>query len=297
MTTNRKIKQKARKLSQTQGIPYMEALKSFKSSLSETKNRKYFTPADMISNKSSNEDMLKYLGNLIHNGASFLVAGNTSAGKTSLLNCLSSLHKPGSKIVSIEEDFEITQNVNESLWFSLKTDGKHKSMSTLINSAMQSSADVIILGEVTEHSAYHFLYAMLTGHNGASTIHATNSKAAIQKMSSLVAQSELITNDAALTLVSAAVDIIVNVQYFPVDKTRRIVSIDEVTTEPTENNGETTLTVNPLFKFIEGGLDENNKITGHWECVGEISKDRINSKRLNSEKDKTLKQLLELNKI
>lgn len=264
---------------------------------------KFWTPVDMVNNKSSNKEMMSYLGNLIYKGVSMVVVGGTHSGKTSLLNALSGFYKPKARIMTLEDNLEMKPNPAKFLAAPMETRVSSKerddgvTMRDLVHGAMQLRPDIIIVGEVTDHAAYDLVQALNTGHAGASTIHANTSQDAMPRISSLIAQSGLMTTMAALDAMASAFDIVVNVRHFPIDGSRRIVSIDEVGSNPVEIDGRLTLPVSPLFKFIEGGLDENNKITGHWERVGEMSKKRVESKYLNLGKELNWEELMELSKI
>lgn len=139
--------------------------------------------------------------------------------------------------------------------------------------------------------------ALNTGHMGMSTFHANSSQLSITRICSLVAQSGLTTIEGATDLVAAAFDFIVNVRHFPLDGSRRIVSIDEVGMEPVEINGRLTLPVRQLWRFVDEGLDSQGKVTGRWEQVSDMSPERKNAKMLDMEKDLSWAQLKELSSL
>ena len=63
------------------------------------------------------EEMAAYLWICLENRASVMVLGGTAAGKTTALNALACLIKPGSKIMTIEETAEL--NLSHENWVSL----------------------------------------------------------------------------------------------------------------------------------------------------------------------------------
>lgn len=265
----------------------------------------FWTPNDLVQRESSSEEMMAYIGNLIYKGASGVVIGGTHSGKTSLLNALTGFYKPKVRLVTLEDNIEMKPNPKKYLAAAMecrqpavdRPSDRGIDMRTLVHSSMQLRPDVIIVGEVTDDAAFDLCQALNTGHAGASTIHANSSAQAIPRIAGLIAQGGLATLEGSLELISSAFDFIVATKHFPVDGSRRIVSVDEIATQPTEENGRLVLKTKPLWKFIDQGLDENKKVKGYWEQVSDISEERKEAKLLDIEKDLTWEELKELSSI
>jgi flagellar protein FlaI len=72
---------------------------------------------DLIDLGTFSEEMAAYFWLCLENRASVMVLGGTAAGKTTALNALACLIKPGSKIITIEETAEL--NLSHENWVSL----------------------------------------------------------------------------------------------------------------------------------------------------------------------------------
>lgn len=265
----------------------------------------FWTPQDIIDRGSASEDVMQFIGNMIYKGGSAIVVGGTHSGKTSLLNAITGFYKPKVRILTLEDNLEMKPNPNKFVAAAMecreaspdRIHDKGVKMRDLVKSSLQLRPDTLIIGEITDGSMYDLLSALLTGHSGASTIHANDSNEAIPRMSALASQDGLVTRESAYDLIAGAIDIIIVVKHFPIDGSRRIVSVDEVETEPIEENGRRILRTKPIWKFIDDGLDDNGRVTGHWEQIGKLSQERIDKKMLNLEKDLTWEELKSLSSI
>src|SRR4030066_584228 len=76
-----------------------------------------FSIIDLINIGTISEEMAAYLWICLENRTSIMVLGGTAAGKTTVLNALGCLIKPGSKIMTIEETAEL--NLSHENWVSL----------------------------------------------------------------------------------------------------------------------------------------------------------------------------------
>ena len=101
------------------------------------------------------------------------------------------------------------------------------------------------------------LQAMNTGHDGSlSTGHANSTADMLSRLETMVLTGANMPLDAIRHQMASAVDVIIQLSRLR-DKSRRTVEISEVLNY---ENGE--IKMNPLFKFIELGEDENKKIIG-----------------------------------
>jgi len=146
---------------------------------------------DLVNLGTFSEEMAAYFWLCLENRTSLMVLGGTAAGKTTALNALTCLIKPGSKIITIEETAEL--NLPHENWVSLiarqsyglggSTVGE-VTLFDLVRTSMRHRPDVLIVGEVRGQEAYVLFQALATGHGGMCTMHAENLDSAIKRLTS-----------------------------------------------------------------------------------------------------------------
>jgi flagellar protein FlaI len=118
-----------------------------------------------------------------------MVLGGTGAGKTTALNALACLIRPGSKIVTIEETAEL--NLPHENWVSLISrqsyglGSNHTGEVTLfdlVKASMRHRPDYLIVGEIRGNEAYVLFQALATGHGGMCTMHAESVNTAVKRL-------------------------------------------------------------------------------------------------------------------
>ncbi len=133
-----------------------------------------FTPIDLMRFGTMNSAILAYFWLLVENKMSFMVIGETAAGKTTTMNALMMFIPPEAKVVSIEDTREI-QLYHEN-WIAGVTrmgiEGQEIDMYDLLRAALRQRPDYIIVGEVRGREAQTLFQAMSTGHASYSTLHA-----------------------------------------------------------------------------------------------------------------------------
>lgn len=252
----------------------------------------YISPESLIEMGAGNEELFTFLGNLIYKGCSVLVVGGTSTGKTTLLGALSGFIRPDHRVITLEDNLELKLSKNKLHAAAMeclpdRVDGsKGVNMQDLVKTTLRLRPEAIIVGEVRDGAAYDLCQALNTGHYGMSTVHANSEFAAIYRLRSLVSQSGLAEGEAILPLIAASFDVIVQLQRFASDGTRKIVSVSEVAPFPKRSEyGELQLETTPLWKFKNEGLGENYEVLGTWEQVNNISQIRYDLKHLGLEPD------------
>jgi flagellar protein FlaI len=148
-----------------------------------------YSIVDLINIGTFSEDMAAYFWMCLENRASIMVLGGTAAGKTTALNCLACLIKPGSKIITIEETAEL--NLPHDNWVSLIARQSYGlggsgvgevALFDLVKTSMRHRPDIMIVGEVRGNEAYVLFQALATGHGGMCTMHAENLDSAVKRL-------------------------------------------------------------------------------------------------------------------
>jgi flagellar protein FlaI len=144
---------------------------------------------DLINLGTLSEKMAAYFWLGLENRASIMVLGGTAAGKTTALNALACLIKPGSKIITIEETAEL--NLSHENWVSLiarrsyglgENQTGEVTLFDLVKTSMRHRPDVLVVGEIRGNESYVLFQAMATGHGGMSTMHAEDIDSAVKRL-------------------------------------------------------------------------------------------------------------------
>jgi flagellar protein FlaI len=146
---------------------------------------------DLINIGTFSEEMAAYFWVTLENRASIMVLGGTAAGKTTALNAMACLIKPGSKIITIEETAEL--NLSHENWVSLISRQSYGlggsnvgevALFDLVKTSMRHRPDMLIVGEIRGQEAYVLFQALATGHGGMATMHAENLDSAVKRLTS-----------------------------------------------------------------------------------------------------------------
>lgn len=185
-------------------------------------------------------------------GWNVLVAGATSAGKTTLLNALSGAIGATERIVTIEETAELRLRQPHVVRLEARPANAEGAgavgVRELVRAALRMRPDRLVVGEVRGAEALDMLQALNTGHDGSlCTIHANSAGDALSRLETLVllAASGL-PLPAVRAQITASVDVVVFVARRP-GGMRRIEAIAEVGGAPGDG-------VRPLFVHERGRL-------------------------------------------
>ncbi|MCK4223027.1 type II/IV secretion system ATPase subunit, partial [Candidatus Bathyarchaeota archaeon] len=144
---------------------------------------------DLINLGTFSEKLAAYFWLCLENNASIMILGGTASGKTTALNALACLIKPGSKLITIEETAEL--NLSHENWVSLLARrsyglGENRTgevtLFDLVKTSMRHRPDTLIVGEIRGNEAYTLFQAMATGHGGMSTMHAEDIDSAVKRL-------------------------------------------------------------------------------------------------------------------
>jgi pilus assembly protein CpaF len=180
-------------------------------------------------------------------GWNLLVAGGTSAGKTTLLNTLSAAIPGVERVVTIEETAELRLAQPHVVRLEARPPNAEGvgavSVRDLVRTALRMRPDRVVVGEVRGGEALDMLQALNTGHDGSlSTVHANSPVDVLPRLETLVLMAGLgLPLRAVRSQIGAAVDAIVHVARHA-GGGRRVEAIAEIVSD-----GD-VLDVRPLFE-------------------------------------------------
>ncbi len=128
--------------------------------------------------------------NLVTQRKNIVVAGATSSGKTTLLNCLMQEIPSFERVISVEETAELS--CSHPHWVRLLSRPSNSeqageiSLGDLVKATLRMRPDRIVVGEVRSIEAFDLMQALNTGHDGSlCTIHANGPLEVLSRLSSL----------------------------------------------------------------------------------------------------------------
>jgi pilus assembly protein CpaF len=148
-------------------------------------------------------------------GWNLLVAGATSAGKTTLLNALSAAIPCAERVVTIEETAELRLAQPHVVRLEARPANAEGAggvtVRELVRAALRMRPDRLVVGEVRGGEALDMLQALNTGHDGSmSTIHANGPVDALARLETLVLLADSgLPLVAVRTQVASSVDAVV----------------------------------------------------------------------------------------
>lgn len=126
----------------------------------------------------------------VANGANILVAGATSAGKTTALQALATAIPARERIVTIEETAELRLPCAHVVRLETRpanSEGAGRvTVRELVRASLRMRPDRIVVGEVRGAEAFDMLQALNTGHDGSlCTVHANSARDALVRVETL----------------------------------------------------------------------------------------------------------------
>jgi archaeal flagellar protein FlaI len=230
---------------------------------------------DLINIGTFSEEMAAYFWLCLEHRTSIMILGGTAAGKTTALNALACLIKPGSKIITIEETAEL--NLPHDNWVSLIARQSYGlggdntgevPLFDLVKTSMRHRPDILIVGEVRGQEAFVLFQALATGHGGMCTMHAENLDSAIKRLT----QKPMDISPAYVPLMN----IIMSIQRVHLVKNnerkayRRVMNVNEIADYQDYRN---TFSWNPSRDEQVQNLDKSVIVSGICERTGANRKD------------------------
>lgn len=174
-----------------------------------------FTLDDLVDAGSISTDLAALLRLLVSFHLNILVSGATQAGKTTMLNCLLGELPITSRLITIEEVFELAPRVADHVAMqtrqaSLEGDGE-VTLRMLVRESLRMRPTHIVIGEVRGAEALDLLLALNSGIPGMASIHANSPIDALRKMSALpLLAGANIVREFASEAVRANVDLVIH---------------------------------------------------------------------------------------
>lgn len=220
------------------------------------------TMEKLIEYKSITPEVAEFLKKLVKAKYNIFISGGTGSGKTTFLNAMSNFIPHDERVITIEDSAELqirgVDNLVRMETRNANMEGKGEiTMRDLIKSSLRMRPERIVVGEVRGAEALDMLQAMNTGHDGSlSTGHSNSTKDMLSRLETMVLTGAPLPLEAIRQQIASAVDIIIQLSRLR-DKSRRTMEITEVL-----NYEDGEIKLNPIYKFVEEGEDENHKIIG-----------------------------------
>ncbi len=227
-----------------------------------------FTIDDLIDRSTMSESMAEFLGLAVQARLNILISGGTSAGKTTLLNTLSSFISDAERIVTIEDTAELRLQQRHVVRLESRPsniEGRGSvSQRDLVKNALRMRPDRIVVGEVRGAEALDMLQAMNTGHEGSlTTVHANSPRDALSRLETLVLLAGIDLSQRSIReQIGSAFDLVVQIKRLQ-DGKRSVVSIAEIT-----GMQDGIISMQDLFEFRQSGLDSCKKVLGQHVALG-----------------------------
>jgi pilus assembly protein CpaF len=185
-----------------------------------------------------------------------------------LLNCLSRYIPADERVITIEDAAELQLQQPHVVRLETRPcniEGKGEvSQRDLVKNCLRMRPDRVIIGECRSAEALDMLQAMNTGHDGSmTTVHANNTRDAIQRLEVMVAMAGFdIPMRALRQQVSSAIQIVVQASRLTGGK-RKVTRVTEITGMEGDQ-----IQMHDLFTFEQTGVDGDGNTTGHFLCTG-----------------------------
>jgi pilus assembly protein CpaF len=160
---------------------------------------------------------ITFLHAIVRAGWNVVVAGATSAGKTTLCNALARAIATGERIVTIEETAELRLEQPHVVRLEARPANAEGvggvGVRELVRAALRMRPDRLVVGEVRGGEALDMLQACNTGHDGSlSTVHANSADDALARIETLALCSGISLPLAAVRAqIGSAIDAVVHV--------------------------------------------------------------------------------------
>jgi pilus assembly protein CpaF len=212
--------------------------------------------------------MAKFLEACVVARLNILISGNTSSGKSTMLNILSTFIPNHERIITIEDAVELQLKQRHIIRLETKlanVDGSGAvGIRELVRNSLRMRPDRLVVGEVRGGEALDMLQAMNTGHAGSiTTLHANSPRDAIARLETMSLMSGIdLPVTAVRKQISSAINLIVHMNRMP-DGARKAIQITEVG----GMEGD-IVTQTDIYKFIPVSTGADGKVHGEMKPTG-----------------------------
>ena len=223
---------------------------------------------DLVRSLTWTEGMCEVLHACVAARLNIVVSGGTGAGKTTILNVLSSFIPENERIVTIEDAAELKlQQVHTARMETRPANIEGKGaihIRQLVINALRMRPDRIIVGEVRGEEALDMMQAMNTGHDGSlTTIHSNNPRDGLSRLEVMMGMANAsMSMNSIRQQITSAVDLFVHVARFS-DGSRRVTHITECVGMESD-----TITTQDIFLFERKGVLSNGRVCGRFRATG-----------------------------
>lgn len=195
--------------------------------------------ADLVGNGTMTEETADFLRAVTVARLNVMIAGATSAGKTTLLRAMAAEIPVGERIITIEKALELGlrkdidrhPNCVEFEERMANSEGQGAvTMQGLVRRTLRQNPDRVIVGEVLGPEVIDMLNAMGQGNDGSmSTIHARSARDVFSRIATYAIQSsQRLPHEATYQLIAGGLDFVVFISRDAASGQRRIESVLEV---------------------------------------------------------------------
>lgn len=228
----------------------------------------------MISSGFATEKIMKFLCMCMRYGVSLVIAGATSTGKTTLLNCLLSTIPDNKRVYTIESGARelglvrrdasgrIKNNVVHTLSRPSENANYDISQEKLVVASLRFNPDIICVGEMRDVECYSAVEASLTGHTVVSSVHASGCAGTHMRIALLCQKKFPIDFNTSLIQAAQAFPIVVFTHRLE-NNDRRIMEVSEAEVLPNGDRRYRTLFNYNITKNVI--TKDGYKVEGHFE--------------------------------
>ncbi|MCM1297444.1 MAG: CpaF/VirB11 family protein [Muribaculaceae bacterium] len=241
----------------------------------------------LVKGGNATQKMIDFLCMCLRYGVSFVVAGATSSGKTTLLNALLTSIPDNKRIFTIESgsrelslvrirDGKVMNNVVHTLSRPSDNEAYDITQEDLVVASLRFNPDIVVIGEMRDVEAYSAVEASLTGHTVVSIVHASAADAAHMRLALLCQKRFPIDFSTSLMQAGQAFPLVVYAHKLE-DNSRKIMDISECVIASDGSRSYRT-----LFRYVITKNEiRNGKFTveGHFEQP-ELMSDNLKAKLL-----------------
>src|SRR5271165_1823800 len=170
---------------------------------------------DLVRSLTWTEGMATLLQACVASRLNIVVSGGTGAGKTTILNVLSSFIPESERIVTIEDAAELCLQQMHTARMETRPPNAEGNgaihIRQLVINALRMRPDRIIVGEVRGEEALDMMQAMNTGHDGSlTTVHSNNPRDGMSRLEVMVGMGNANMGPRAIRQqIAAALDLVV----------------------------------------------------------------------------------------